>query len=46
MGETVFVMQQAGLGAGAEDDVGEKAVWQPSQGHLLANLMPNSAFAF
>lgn len=26
MGESVLVMQQAGLGAGAEDDVGGKAV--------------------
>lgn len=42
MGETVFVMQQTELGAGAEDDVGGKALWQPSQGHLLENLIPNS----
>lgn len=46
MGETVFVMQQTELGAGAEDDVGGKALWQPSQGHLLENFIPNSSFAF
>lgn len=46
MGETVFVMQQTELGAGAEDGVGGKALWQPSQGHLLENFIPNSSFAF
>lgn len=46
MGETVFGMQQTELGAAAEDDAGGKAVWQPSQGHLLANLIPNSPLAF
>lgn len=46
MGETVFAMQQTELGAGAEDDVGGKVVWQPSQGHLLGNFIPNSPFAF
>lgn len=46
MGVTVFVMQQTELGAGAEDDVGGKAVWQPSQGHLLESFIPNSPFAF
>lgn len=46
MGEMVFVKQQTELGVGTEDDVGGKAVWQPSQGHLLENFIPNSPFAF